>query len=68
MPVAYGTFTPFANWMCPMSGGFTDPVFGAFCAEAMQYSCSDCYGACNASCIHTPLSLRNCTGIETTQL
>ena len=48
---------------------FTDPVFGTYCASAgNQYACSDCYGACNASCIYNPLSLRNCSGSETTQM
>lgn len=57
------------NWTCPASGGFTDPVFGTYCASpSTQYSCSTCPAACNASCIYTPLSLRNCSGAETTQL
>jgi hypothetical protein len=67
MPIAYGTFGPYNNWSCPMSGGFTDPVFGTYCATSFQYSCSDCYGACNAMCAYNPLSLRNCSGLETAQ-
>jgi len=55
------------NWQCPMSGGFTDPVFGTYCARPNQYACSTCPGACNASCIYTPLSLRNCSGAEASQ-
>lgn len=57
------------NWTCPISGGFTDPVFGAYClAPSPQYACSTCPGACNAMCIHSPLSLRNCMGMEIPQL
>jgi Stigma-specific protein, Stig1 len=56
------------NFSCVNAGGFTDPAFGTYCAVANQYSCSSCPGACNAGCIYTPLSLRNCTGMETTQL
>ncbi len=67
MPVGYG-YTPPGNFQCPMSGGFTDPVFGTYCAAPNQYSCSDCYGACYANCIYMPLSLRNCTGAETAQM
>ncbi len=66
-PVGYG-YTPPADWSCPRSGGFADPVFGTFCAVTSQYSCSDCYGACNAgTCSYRPLSLRNCSGSETAQ-
>lgn len=58
------------NWTCPASGGFTDPVFGTYCASpGAQYACSTCPAACNAgSCFYGPLSLRNCSGSETTQL
>jgi hypothetical protein len=55
------------NWQCPMSGGFTDPAFGTFCPVANQFACSTCPGACNAACLYTPLSLRNCMGRETAQ-
>ncbi|MFO0608505.1 MAG: hypothetical protein U0324_35395 [Polyangiales bacterium] len=55
------------NWQCPMAGGFTDPVFGTFCPVANQYACSTCPGACNATCLYTPLSLRNCMGSERAQ-
>lgn len=58
------------NWTCPVSGGFTDPVFGTYCAAAgAQYACSTCPGACNAgpSCVFHVLSLRNCTGTEAAQ-
>ncbi len=66
-PVGYG-YTPPANWSCPSSGGFTDPLFGTYCAVANQYSCSDCYGLCNSgTCSYRPLSLRNCSGSETSQ-
>jgi hypothetical protein len=65
-PVAYGYATP-GDWLCPSAGGFTDPNFGTYCAVSNQYACSDCYGVCNASCIYTPLSLRSCSGNETTQ-
>jgi len=66
MPTAYFSS---ADWTCPMSGGFTDPVFGTYCASpSTQYSCSSCPAACNAGCIYNPLSLRNCSGFETTQL
>lgn len=65
-PVGYG-YTPPTDWTCPTAGGFTDPVFGSFCAVSSQYSCSDCYGACNAACAYTPLSLRNCSGSEVAQ-
>src|SRR5450759_2113064 len=47
------------NWSCPSSGGFTDPVFGSYCAVSNQYSCSGCPAACNAACMYNPLSLRN---------
>ena len=50
-----------------MSGGFTDLVFGTYCARANQCVCSTCPGACNASCLYTPLSLRNCSGAEAAQ-
>ena len=65
-PVMYIDTT---NWMCPTSGGFTDPMFGTYCPAANQFSCSTCPGACNAgmTCAHNPLSLRNCMGLETTQ-
>ena len=63
-PAAY---TDNANFSCPNSGGFTDPVFGTYCAVANQFSCSGCPGACNAACIYNPLSLRNCGGSETAQ-
>jgi hypothetical protein len=58
------------NWMCPMSGGFTDPVFGTYCAApSTQYACSTCPGLCNAgTCGFMPLSLRNCSGFETSQM
>ncbi|MEZ4392777.1 MAG: MXAN_6577-like cysteine-rich protein [Polyangiales bacterium] len=63
-PTAYsGT----SNWYCPMSGGFTDPVFGTYCPRASQYACSTCPGACNAGCAYNPLSLRNCSGSEQAQ-
>ncbi len=58
------------NWTCPVSGGFTDPVFGAYCTPTgggAQYSCSTCPGACNAMCVYNPLSLRNCMGREADQ-
>ena len=56
------------NWQCPASGGFTDPIFGTYCASpSTQYSCSTCPGACNAQCSYNPLSLRNCSGAETNQ-
>jgi hypothetical protein len=69
-PVGYGFPTP-GDWTCPSSGGFIDPAFGAFCSVGNQYACSDCYGACNANCpypSYTPLSLRNCSGSETSEL
>jgi hypothetical protein len=56
------------NWTCPAAGGFTDPAFGTFCSVANQYACTDCYGACNASCIYNPLSLRTCAGTEAMQM
>ena len=64
-PMAYsGT----ENWSCPTSGGFTDPVFGTFCAVSNQYSCSTCPGACNAgTCRSGSNTLRNCSGSETAQ-
>jgi hypothetical protein len=61
------SYTDTNNWQCPMAGGFTDPAFGTFCAVTNQYACSTCPGACNASCIYIPLSLRNCMGVEATQ-
>jgi len=71
-PTDYDDFAPltYANWTCPASGGFTDPVFGTFCASpSVQYSCSSCPGACNAgTCSYQPLSLRNCSGLETAQM
>jgi hypothetical protein len=64
-PVMYSDI---GDWTCPMSGGFTDPVFGTYCPSiGAQYICSGCPGACNASCIYNPLSLRSCTGAETAQ-
>jgi hypothetical protein len=64
MPVAYFGND---NWNCPMAGGFTDPAFGTFCPVANQYSCSTCPAACNATCLYTPLSLRDCMGREANQ-
>jgi hypothetical protein len=55
------------NFYCPYSGGFTDPLFGSFCAVGSQFSCSGCPGACNAACRYGPLSLRNCWGSEGSQ-
>lgn len=57
------------NWQCTNSGGFTDPAFGTYChPPGTQYSCSSCPGACNATpCSYMPLSLRNCSGLETAQ-
>ncbi len=53
------------NWQCPAAGGFTDPVFGMFCAVSNQYSCSTCPAACNAgSCAGGQNTLRNCGGSE----
>ncbi|MFO0645981.1 MAG: hypothetical protein U0326_07065 [Polyangiales bacterium] len=64
-PTAYSDTN---NWTCPTSGGFTDPVFGTYCAApGTQYSCSTCPGACNAMCAYNPLSLRNCSGAESNQ-
>ncbi len=63
-PTAYSDSN---NWYCPVAGGFTDPVFGAFCMVSNQYACSTCPGACNAACAYTPLSLRNCSGSEASQ-
>ena len=66
MPVMYFDTN---NWTCPASGGFTDPAFGTYCMPpGVQYSCSTCPAACNATCIYTPLSLRNCSGAETAQM
>ncbi len=57
------------NWTCPASGGFTDPTFGTYCASpTTQYACSTCPGSCNAGCSYTPLSLRDCSGLEVDQL
>jgi hypothetical protein len=58
-----------ADWSCPSSGGFTDPVFGTYCAVTSQRVCSDCVGACNAgaTCSFSPLSIINCAGKETAQ-
>jgi hypothetical protein len=61
-PTAYG----YGDFYCP-SSGFTDPTFGNFCKVSNQYACSDCVGACNATCVYTPLSLRNCSGQEVVQ-
>jgi hypothetical protein len=55
------------NWQCPVSGGFTDPVFGTYCLRTGQYACSTCPGACNAQCAYNPLSLRDCAGSERAQ-
>jgi hypothetical protein len=69
MPTDYGaTFSlPNENWTCPESGGFTDPVFGTYCASPFeQYACSTCPAACNAgTCFFGPVSLRDCSGAET---
>lgn len=65
-PTGYG-YSPPGDFSCPSSGGFTDPTLGTFCSVSNQYSCSDCYGACNAACIYMPLSLRNCSDIEEDQ-
>jgi len=64
-PTEYDATTD--NWMCDNAGGFTDSTFGTFCAVAgTQYSCSTCPGACNAgTCFYGPISLRNCSGLET---
>lgn len=65
-PTLYSTE---ANWTCPASGGFTDPVFGTYCATpSAQYACSTCPGSCNAGCVYEPLSLRDCAGDETMQM
>ncbi len=64
-PYAAGTSLP-GDWSCS-SGGFTDPVFGTFCLQTGQLVCSDCYSSCNAACTYNPLSLRSCTGGETSQ-
>ena len=57
------------NWQCAASGGFTDPVFGTYCAAANQFSCSTCPAACNAgACRGGSNTLRNCGGSETAQL
>ena len=66
MPVPYGT--DMLDFSCAHSGGFTDVLFGTFCASSAmpQYACSDCSSSCNAGgCSHGPVSLRNCTGTET---
>ena len=58
------------NWQCPVSGGFTDPVFGTYCMVSNQYLCSTCPGACNAGfCSDSGDSntSRNCSGRETDQ-
>jgi hypothetical protein len=61
-------YTDANNWTCPVSGGFTDPVFGTYCRPtSTQYACSTCPGACNAGCSYNPLSLRNCTNNEVNQ-
>ena len=60
------------DWTCPNSGGFTDPLFGTFCAVnssvtgTEQLVCSDCFGVCNAGagCTYNPLSMKSCTGKE----
>ncbi len=64
-PLAYsGT----ENFSCPASGGFTDPLFGTYCAVAGQYACSSCPGSCNAGgCRAGSNTLRNCSGSETAQ-
>ena len=65
-PVLYGSNNE--NWSCTSSGGFTDPIFGTYCAFSSQYSCSTCPGACNAGSCHSGLNtLRNCAGGEATQ-
>jgi len=64
MPLAYAGME---NWSCAASGGFTDLLFGTYCAVPNQYSCSTCPGACNAACIYNPLSLRDCAGREADQ-
>ena len=64
-PTAYSGME---NWQCPVSGGFTDPVFGTYCMANNQYSCSTCPGACNAGpCRSGSNTLRNCSGSETAQ-
>lgn len=51
------------NFRCASSGGFSDPVFGVFCAVSNQIACTDCEAACNSgTCGFTPLSLRDCSG------
>jgi hypothetical protein len=66
-PMPYGSGAN-ADWTCPMAGGFTDPMFGMYCAVANQFVCTDCYGSCNAACSFHPLSLRNCMNQETAQM
>jgi len=56
-----------SNFFCANSGGFTDPVFGTFCAVSSQYVCTGCPEACNAQCRYAPMSLRNCAGQEANQ-
>jgi hypothetical protein len=71
-PTTYfgGTYPPNDNWTCPSSGGFTDPVFGTYCAVTNQYACTDYWSSCNvmpSGSPHGPLSLRDCTGVEVNQ-
>ncbi len=63
-----------ADWACPSSGGFTDALFGTFCAVnasvgSAQLVCSDCLGACNAgtTCTFKTMSMISCSGKETLQ-
>ena len=67
-PMPYNMPSSTMDWTCPISGGFTDPVFGMFCMVMGQFACSDCQGVCNAMCTHHPLSLRDCMYREVPQL
>ena len=59
-PTAYYSNT---DWTCPISGGFTDPVFGTFCSVSTNYFCSDSVGTCTVVASGM-MSVHNCAGVE----
>ncbi len=72
-PVQYGTMDANVNFTCPVSGGFTDLLFGTYCMVTNQYVCVECDDGtapeCHAaSCVGPPgITLRNCSDQEEIQ-
>lgn len=58
-PLPYNGSNGYANWYCHQST--------TNCSIDLQYVCTDCYNSCNAGCLFTPMSMRNCNGLEVIQ-